>query len=50
MRPRVHLPTDLFYGGQILDNTMDKLVRSEALLTVKGACGWDTAADGWMRA
>ncbi|GLC42610.1 hypothetical protein PLESTM_001356100 [Pleodorina starrii] len=36
MRPRVHLPADLFYGGQILDNTMDKLVRSEALLTVKG--------------
>ncbi|KAG2454841.1 hypothetical protein HYH02_000673 [Chlamydomonas schloesseri] len=36
MRPRVHLPDDLFYGGQILDNTMDKLIRSEALNTVKG--------------
>ncbi|GLI59487.1 hypothetical protein VaNZ11_001372 [Volvox africanus] len=36
MRPRVHLPADLFYGGQILDNTMDKLVRNEALLTIKG--------------
>ncbi|GIL97456.1 hypothetical protein Vretimale_3099 [Volvox reticuliferus] len=36
MRPRVHLPADLFYGGQILDNTMDKLVRNEAMLTIKG--------------
>lgn len=36
MRPRVSLPTDLFYGGQILDNKMDKLIRNGQLATVKG--------------
>ncbi len=36
MRPRVSLPTDLFYGGQILDNKMDKLIRNGQLATVRG--------------
>ncbi|KAG2495226.1 hypothetical protein HYH03_006500 [Edaphochlamys debaryana] len=36
MRPRVQLPTDLFYGGQILDNSMDKLIRGDVITTVKG--------------
>lgn len=36
LRPRVGLPKDMFYGGQILDSTMDKLIRSSDVETVKG--------------
>ncbi|KAG2482298.1 hypothetical protein HYH03_018762 [Edaphochlamys debaryana] len=36
VRPRVPLPTDLFYGGQILDDRLDEQLELESLTTIKG--------------